>query len=494
MDRFAMTAVAWAFAVLIVSCGGKPVGSSRDEVGDVETSTPPEDVAAAPDPADAPAQADDVTASLDRATVEFTGSFWPQWRGPLGTGVSLDADPPLEWSENSNIKWKALLPGRGHSSPVVWKDRVFVTSAVETDGAADPDVVKAVESQTPEFHRAKAHMPEKVLRFVVIALDRADGTVVWERTVNQSAPHAATHADGSWASSSPLTDGVRVYAYFGSYGLYCLGMDGEVQWEKQFGPLKMKANFGEGTSPALCGDTLVLSQDQEDQSFIVALDKKTGAERWRADRDEGTSWATPLVVEQDGRTQVITSATTLIRSYDAATGTVLWEIGGMTGNVIPSPVANDGIVVCMSGFRGNALVAVKLSAARGDAAQAPGAVAWTSVKDTPYTPSPLLYDGLLYYLKGNDAMLTCANAATGEAQLEAVKLEGVGMTYASPVAAAGRVYVTGRKGLTVVIKSGQALEVLARNQLDDSFTASAALAGSEVYLRGYEKLYCIAAE
>ena len=421
-------------------------------------------------------------------------AVWPQWRGATATGVARDADPPVEWKEGRNVRWKAAIPGRGHSSPIVWKDRIFLTTAVETEQPADANTVKAVEAATPSFHRRKAHMPGKVLKFVVMALKRGDGSVLWQRTVCERAPHSATHGHGSWASGSPVTDGERVYAYFGSYGLYALDMDGNTQWEKQFGLFKVKANFGEGTSPVLCGDTLILSQDQEGPSFITALDRRTGEEKWRVTRDEATSWATPLVVEHKGRRQVVTSATGKMRSYDAASGTLLWEATGMTGNVIPCPVAGNGTVFCMSGFRGSALMAIRLDAAEGNVAAKPEAIAWSRPEATPYVPSPLLYDGLLYYLEGNKGILTCVDAATGEVHYGKQKLEGIRMIYASPVGAAGRVYVTGRDGLTFVISKGPKFEVLARNKLDDQVTASAALVGGELFLRGHTSLYCIGSE
>ncbi|NQT93195.1 MAG: PQQ-like beta-propeller repeat protein [Lentisphaerae bacterium] len=419
---------------------------------------------------------------------------WPQWRGPLATGVAPDANPPVKWGEDMNIRWKVPVPGLGHSSPIVWKDRIFLTAAVETDEKSDPAAIGAIEAATPQFHRRTARMPRKVLQFTVLALNRSDGSLLWKRTVCEEAPHAATHADGSWASGSPVTDGERVYAYFGSQGLYALDMKGRTLWKKRFGPLTMKANFGEGTSPVLCGDALILNQDQEGQSFIVALDRKTGEELWKADRDEATSWSTPLVVEHDGRRQVVTSATKRMRSYDAASGALLWEAGGMTGNVIPCPVAEKGLVFCMSGFRGSALSAIRLDGASGDLAGKPEALAWSRRKDTPYVPSPLLYDGLLYFLKASKGILTCVDAATGKEQYDGSRqLKDMGTVYASPVGAAGRVYVTGKDGLTCVIRQGPAFEVLARNKLDDEFSASAAVAGEELFLRGHTNLYCIAA-
>ena len=510
------TLMAFALATLVASCDKKGPSSPAEKelapdevVGGAETSVedtvepaakpdavpdvePAEDRVHEPDEPDEADEPDKPEETPSREPLAEASAHWPQWRGPLATGVAPDADPPLEWSEEKNVRWKAPIPGRGHSSPVVWNDRIFLTTAVETDRKVAEETVKAVEDATPGFHRKKAHMPKKVLRFVVMALRRDDGSVLWERTVCEEPPHEATHAEGSWASGSPITDGERLYVYFGSHGLYCLDVDGNPVWEKRFGRFTMKANFGEGTSPALCGDALILSQDHEGPSFIVALDKRTGEERWKKARDERTSWSTPLALEHDGRRQVITSATKRIRSYDAASGALLWEAGGMTGNVVPCPVVGDGIVFCMSGFRGNALVAIRLASAQGDVTGKPEAIVWECQKDIPYVPSPLLYDGLLYYLKRNGGVLTCVDAATGDVHYGRQRLEDVGVVYSSPVGAAGRVYVMGKNGLTFVVKHGPTLEVLARNKLDDSFTASAALAGRELYLRGYRSLYCIA--
>jgi len=420
-------------------------------------------------------------------------SGWPAWRGPLATGVSLDAVPPLHWDEKTNVRWKTAIPGRGFSTPIVWKDHVFLTTAVETDKAADPETVRRAEAETPEFVRKSGGLlPARVLQFTVLALKRGDGTVLWKQVVCEEAPHEGTHADGSWAAASPTTDGERLYVYFGSHGLYCFDLDGKKIWEKRLGRFKMKAQFGEGVSPALCGEQVIINQDQEGPGFLAAFDGKTGEEVWRVPRNEVTSWATPLVLERDGKRQIVVSATKGIRGYDATHGATLWEIGGMTGNVIPSPVADAERVYCMSGFRGSALLAIRLAAATGDLTDKAEAMAWRSDKNTPYVPSPLLADGRLYYFMATDAVLSCVEAATGKVLFGPQILEGCKGAYASPVAAAGRVYATGRNGRTLVLKAGVAYEVLASNALDDSFTASAALAGADLFLRGLKSLYCIA--
>jgi outer membrane protein assembly factor BamB len=253
----------------------------------------------------------------------------------------------------------------------------------------------------------------------------------------------------------------------------------------------MRNQFGEGSTPALHGNTIVVNWDHQGQSFIVALDKRTGEERWRQNRDEIDSWFTPLIVEVNGRAQVVTGAMNRIQSYDLETGEVVWHTAGLTMNPIPSPVAADGMAILMSGFRGNSLKAIRLSEAKGDITGT-SAIAWTYERDTPYVPSPLLYDGLLYMLKSNNGILSVFDAKTGAPHYLTQRLDAVPNVFASPVGAAGRVYIPGREGDTLVLKHGPAFEVLAVNALDDGFDASPALVDGEIYLRGYRNLYCIA--
>ena len=255
--------------------------------------------------------------------------------------------------------------------------------------------------------------------------------------------------------------------------------------------MRNMARLGEGSSPVLYKDKIVVKWDHQGQSFITALDKQTGKEIWKVARDEGTSWATPLIVESNGQPQIITSATRRIRSYDLATGQLLWESSGMTANVIPSPVAANDIVYVMSGYRGNALQAIRLSAAKDNIAGSK-ALVWTLDRDTPYTPSPLLYDDRLYFLKRNDGILACFNANTGDEHFSRQRLEGIKGVYASPVGAGGRIYIASRNGTTLVIKHDTQYEVLAINTLEDGFSASPAVVDNELYLRGKKNLYCIA--
>ena len=420
-------------------------------------------------------------------------SHWPQWRGPQGDGVAPQGDPPTTWSEAANVRYKVEIPGRGHASPVIWGDRIYLLTAVDAEppAAAAPAAGAAVGAAAEGERRERGVAPDREMRFVVLALDRATGKTLWERTVLRARPHEGTHTDGSWAAASAVTDGERIWAFFGSRGIYCLNSQGESLWQRDLGDMATRNGFGEGASPVLAGDTLVVNWDHEGEDFIAGLDAKTGAERWRATRDEPTSWSTPYVVEVGGRRQVVVNATGKVRAYDAATGQVVWEMGGMTSNAIPMPVSADGLLFVTSGFRGNALKAIRLAGARGDLTGTP-AVAWSHDRDTPYVPSPLLYRGVLYFLKGNTGVLSALDAATGKVHYGPARLEGIEGVYASPVAAAGRLYVAGRNGATAVLAAGSELKVLAVNRLDDGFEASPAVVGREIYLRGRRHLYALA--
>ena len=416
-------------------------------------------------------------------------NHWPQWRGPLATGEAPLANPPIEWSEDRNIRWKVAVPGKGSASPIVWGDQVFVLAAVPDDQA--PPVVKPKSESAGGRGWMRGIKPEVPQKSTVFAFDRQDGHVRWEKVLRTELPHEGTHNDGTWASNSAITDGEYLYAYFGSRGLYCLNLEGKSIWEKDLGDMSTRNGFGEGSSPVIHGDTIVLLWDHEGPSFIIALDKHSGQEKWRVERDERTSWSTPLVVEIDGQDQVITNATR-VRSYALETGELLWEDDGMTNNVIPSPVYADSLVYVASGFRGNALHAIRLHQAKGDITGSP-AIAWQYERDTPYVPSLLLYGDLLYFFKKNDSILSCLDAKTGKVLYGPQRLEGVNGMYASPVGAANRIYMAGRNGATMVVKHGSTFEVLATNVLDDGFDASPAVVDQELYLRGQQHLYCIAA-
>ncbi len=580
---------------------------------------------------------------------------WPQWRGPLQNGVAPHANPPTEWSETKNVKWKVKIPGEGYATPTIWGEKVFVLSAIPTGKKVEPPPATAPDSSArpngppegdgpggrggpggfgpgnflgrqmlvaadknsdrklsrdeftgladawfdkldtdkagkldqekfaerfgdvmgpppeggpggrggrggggrfigpgffgatdankdntltrEEFKGAFAKWftdwnadksgalteeklreglnaalprpqsggpggrggrggfgggqpPTEVHQFVVFCLDRQTGKVLWQQAAREEVSHQARHQTGTFSSPSAITDGQHVFAHFGSRGLYCYDLNGKLQWSQDFGDLRIANNFGEGSSPALHGGTIVLNWDHEGDDFIVALDKATGKELWRQPRDERTSWSTPLVVEHEGKPQVVTTATGKIRSYELSTGKLIWECAGLTPNVIPSPVAGHGMVYCTSGFRGNALLAIRLGKS-GDLTDS-DAIVWRHNKATPYVPSPLLYEDKLYFLSNNNGVLSCFDALAGKPFYSEQRLEQIRNVYASPVGAAGRVYIAGRDGTTLVIKNSESLEVLAANKLDDGIDASPAAVGKALFLRGHENLYCIA--
>jgi outer membrane protein assembly factor BamB len=409
---------------------------------------------------------------------------WGQWRGALANGVALKAKPPLEWSETKNIRWKTKLPGLGHSSPVVWGNLVFVTTA-DLTGAKKP-----FTGVTPDGAHSNTN-PLFDHQFAVIALDRKTGSVAWRRTVATRQPHESTHESATWASNSPVTDGEHVIAFFGSNGLYCLDTGGRLVWEKDFGDMRVKHGHGEGASPVLHGDTVVVNWDHEGASFIVALAKRTGEELWRSSRDEVTSWATPIVVTHNGQAQVVVSGTKRVRGYDLKTGAVIWEAGGLPGNIVASPVGADGMVFAAGSYEKQTLLAIRLTGAKGELTDT-RQIAWQKNRSTPYVPSPLLYDGWLYYLRHYQGVLSRVNAKTGDEPSGPFRLGSVFNIYSSPVAAAGRIYVTDRNGKTLVISNDAEPKAIALNELDDRFSASAALVGDTIFLRGEKFLYCIA--
>ena len=437
-----------------------------------------------------------VAARADSPTTD-----WPAWRGTDGTGVVAGAKPPVQWSDTRNIRWKAEVPGLGFSTPIVWKDRVYVLTAVDTGGepAAAPAQAVPVPVEGGKGRGGKrggppggfggGMKPSSPHEFVVLALDRATGRTVWRQVARREVPHEGKHATNSFASGSPITDGERLYVTFGSRGYYCYDLEGKLIWEKDLGDLRTRNSFGEGASPALAGDHLLITCDQEEGSFMVALDKRTGREVWRKERAERSSWSTPLVVEAAGRRQAIVAAAGRTRSYDPATGEIIWEAGGLTENVIPMPVIGHGMVYVMSGFRGYAIQAIRLDA-KGDVTDSP-AIVWNVRKSAPYVPSPVLSGDRLYMIKSNEAVLSCLDARTGAVLYQDQRLEGLRGMYASPLAAGGYVYLIGREGAAMVIRDAAQFEVIATNQLDDRFDASPVILGKDLFLRGHRYLYCI---
>ena len=409
---------------------------------------------------------------------------WAEWRGPLRTGVAPFADPPVEWNEKKNIRWKVQMPGLGHSSPIVWQDSVFLTTAVPYGPQLDPVPVTA-----PGAHDNVAVTQKH--RFVVICINRTDGTIRWQTVVNDILPHEGGHDTGSLASASPITDGQRVYAHFGSYGLYALNFDGRLLWKRDPGKMQSKHAHGEGSSPSFHNGTLVINADHEGQSFIEAIDAATGITKWKRNRAEVTSWTSPLIVEDRTRAQVVMAGTDRVRAYDLETGDVLWKCGGLSANVVATPVAADGILIAASSYDTRAMLAINMNGAVGDITGSEHLL-WSTTQRTPYVPSMLLVEEQVYCLRHYQNILSRRHIRTGAESAGPFRLSGIQDIYASPVAAKGRIYITDLNGRTLVFTHDDQPEYLALNPLDDSFAATPALVGQELFLRGRQFLYCVA--
>jgi outer membrane protein assembly factor BamB len=409
---------------------------------------------------------------------------WPHWRGPLANGTAPRGKPPIRWDATTNIAWKTPIPGRGSSTPIVWGDLVFVTTAVDTKKVAE---AKDLPKPDPRFADKKTEAPNTYHRFLVLAIDRKSGKVRWQRTCTERVPHEGHHFTHSYAAGSPVTDGKRLYVSFGSFGVYCYDLAGNLVWKRDLGRMETRLGWGEASTPALHGNRLFLTWDHEGDSAMIALEADTGKTAWKVDRDEVTTWATPLVVVHRGKTQVIVPATKKVRSYDAADGKVLWETKGLTVNCIPSPVMRDGVVYCISGYKGSAGVAVPLDA-RGEA---DAKVLWRLDRNTPYVPSPLLVGERMYFTLYNEPILSCVDVKNGEFVFEKYRLTRLRALYASPVAADGRIYIVDRDGTTMVLAHGDKLSVLAVNRLGEEIDASPVVVGKQLFLRSNKTLFCI---
>ena len=391
---------------------------------------------------------------------------WAHWRGPTGNGAATTATPPTQWTNSKNIKWKTEIPGRGTGSPIVWGNQVFVVTAVSTPGSINN------------------------FAFQLLCFDRKNGNLLWKQTATVATPHQGTHQTNGFASASPCTDGEHVYAHFGSRGLYCYTMDGTLKWKRDdFGKMATKNSFGEGSSPTIVGEKIIVPWDHEGPSALFALDKTSGKTIWRTVRDEPTCWATPLIVPHNGKKQIVMNGETCARAYDLETGKELWRCGGQTQRPVASAVAANGLVYVGSGFRGSFLGAFRLDG-RGDI-EGSRHVNWVIDHDAPDIASPLYSSGRVYFHKGKTGLLSCVDAATGKPHYIAERIAGLRNIYASPIAAGGHVYLTDRRGTTVVIKDSPQLNIVATNSLGEGVDATPAPVDNELFIRGERHLFCV---
>jgi outer membrane protein assembly factor BamB len=419
-----------------------------------------------------------------------TGS--PQFRGPRGDGVAFGVNLPVTWSKTSNVVWSCVIPGKGWSSPVVWGKKVFATSAV------GPGKVEA----PPELHSVEAHIRGQTSteehRYLVHCVDWDTGKLLWSRCAHKGVPPGSVHPKNSYASETPVTDGERVYAYFGNIGLFCYGMDGDELWSRTWGSFMMDWNWGPAASPVLCGDLLLVLNDNQEKSALVALDKRTGKDVWRVERDEKSNWSTPFVWRNEVRTEIVTSGSGKVRSYDG-TGKQLWELRGMSGVTVPTPFAADELLYIASGWQHSSLRPVYAirAGATGDISLATDAlsnahIAWSQRRAAPYVTSPLVYNGLLYILLDR-GFLAVYDALTGEEVYGKQRFpRNKGAFTASPWAYDGKIFCLSEDGDTYVVEAGPEFRVLHVNHLDETALATPAIARDSLVIRTMTKLYRIA--
>ncbi len=406
---------------------------------------------------------------------------WPSWRGPDENGVAArEARPPLEWSETKNVRWKVELPGLGNSSPIVAAQHVYLTAAIDL-AALEPGQPVPAQPGPPDL------TPQ---RFLVLAIERATGKVAWQTVLKEATPHEKGHVTGSHASASLTKSGERLVAFFGSHGLFVLDLAGRVLWSKDLGDMTTLATFGEASTPAVAENTIVVQWDHEGPSFVAAFELESGKELWRRERKTDSSWGSPAIARVGEKSQVILTGSDVTRAYDLTTGAEVWSCSGMSKNPVNSPLVRDGLLVVMNNYQGEVIQAIDLASALGTVDGEHG-VLWTGERGASYVPNPVADDERLYYLRDSIGVLNCVRLATGEALYQGERL-GLKDVHASPILAAGRLYVTSREGATAVVKAGDAFELLATNVLDDVFDATPAFVGAEIYQRGRSHLYCLA--
>ncbi|QDU36116.1 outer membrane biogenesis protein BamB [Maioricimonas rarisocia] len=430
---------------------------------------------------------------------QATADHWPQFRGSRFDGVVSSACP-VHWDASRNVRWKVPIAGEGWSCPVVWGDQVFLTAAVRTDKGADG-------SSRPEPYRGgggrrRTDLTEATYRWEVICLDAATGKLNWRQTPRSGSPPIPRHSSNSYATETPVTDGDRVYAYFGMTGLYCYDMTGELQWQKDLGTYRMRAGWGTSSSPVLFEGKLFLQVDNEEQSFLVALDAETGEELWRADRPEPSQYSSPIIWQNSQRSEVIAGGQ-ICRSYDPTTGKQLWQLDMSKGRSSATPLAVGDRLYIGTELRnrggsddGGGFLFAVTPGGTGDITPAERAsagefVEWRIEKSGIQMASPVLCDGHLYLLERRSSILHCVNAATGETAYRK-RIPGARAFWASPWTCDGKVYCLADSGTTFVLKGGPEFEILAENVIEEQCWSTPAIVDGTIYLRTVDHLYCIA--
>ena len=420
---------------------------------------------------------------------------WPSFRGRHASGVADGQDLPDTWDVEGgdNVLWTTAIPGLGHSSPVVWRNRVFVTSAI----SGDPDA-----SVKPGLYGAGTSSTDRTShRWSVYALDTRTGDLVWEALAAEAVPIDRRHLKNTHASSTPVTDGRYVVAFFGSQGLHAFDMDGTLAWSKDLGRLDTGAydvpayEWGTASSPIIFDDLVIVQCDTQGDSFLIAVDIRSGDTVWRATRDELPSWGTPTVYESDTHVELVTNGSNGIRGYDPHTGSELWRLGGSSKITAPTPVVADNLIIVASGRAPEAPIFAIRPGATGDITlghgqQSNAFVAWHRGRRGPYMPTPLVYRDVLYSLN-NPGIFDAYDVESGE-EIYRRRIPHAGLGFsASPVAADGKIYLASEDGVIFVIRAGPRFALVATNDMGEPLLATPALAGGAMFVRGSRHLFAI---
>jgi outer membrane protein assembly factor BamB len=437
---------------------------------------------------------------IDQAT--SWAENWNQFRGANIDGIVTDGKLPLEWSQEKNVLWKTSLAGLGWSQPVVWGDKLFVTTA-ESDQQPRPDP----KNTGPGFSGFAGFLsggglnpPDVKYRWKVICLNATTGSVLWEQTAHEGRPRLQIHANNSYASETPVTDGERLIAYFGMTGVYCYDLTGKLLWSQDLGAYPMQFGWGTGSSPILHDDLVYIQCDNDKSSFLVALNKNTGAEAWRIARDEKSNWSTPCIWKNKLRTELVTAGGGEMRSYNPQTGALLWNMRG-SGRTAITPVGDSELLFTDSQNRltgGSGIVTAIRPGGTGDITPQGNEttsehVAWSTVVKGYRVASPLLYDGSLYVLENQAGIIHCLDAKTGDERYRKRVPQAAGFT-ASPLANDGKVFLLDQNGLMTIIETGAELNVVATNDLNEMCWGSPAVTSDTLLIRTADHLYAIGAK
>lgn len=425
------------------------------------------------------------------STAVVVADDWPQWRGPRGNGTTAERNLPVRWSATEGVTWKVDLGGAGVSSPIVTGDLVIVTSqAGSGETRQGPRLVQGgdpLSAGERPIGAARAAAATDRPTFIVEAFGRTDGRRRWEYRLAAEAPMPVVHDKHNMASSSPITDGERIYAWFGTGQIVALDLSGRLVWQRhlgrEIGPFEIQ--WGHSSSPALYGDSLLLLCDHQDASYLLAVDRRTGRDGWKVDRGRGRqSYSTPLVLETSNGPELVVNSNQRVDAYDPRTGLHLWHVGSSNQFPIPSPTYGDGVIYLSRGYRSGPYLALR-PGGRGDVGESH--VVWQAATGAPYIAS-LVYDAGLVYMTSDVGGVTAIDAATGQ-RVWQQRIEGV--FSASPVAADGKIYLTSESGAVVVIRSGRTPEILARNDVGERLIATPAIAGGAIFLRGDDRLMAV---